>query len=57
MSTPIDTVNELPDAINRADLRQRSRSNEPNAVLVAQPGQLARGSTELHSELGRFIGL
>jgi uncharacterized protein (TIGR02246 family) len=57
MSTPIDTVNELSDAINRGDLEAALALYEPNAVLVAQPGQLARGSTELRAALGRFIGL
>jgi len=57
MSTPIDTVNQLSDAINRGDLEAALALYEPNAVLVAQPGQLARGSTELRAALGRFIGL
>jgi uncharacterized protein (TIGR02246 family) len=57
MSTPIDTVNELSDAINRGDLEAALAPYEPNAVLVAQPGQLARGSTELRAALGRFIRL
>ena len=57
MSPPIDTVNELSDAINRGDLEAALALYEPNAVLVAQPGQLARGSTELRAALGRFIGL
>jgi uncharacterized protein (TIGR02246 family) len=57
MSSPIDTVNELSDAINRGDLEAALALYEPNAVLVAQPGQLARGSTELRAALGRFIGL
>jgi uncharacterized protein (TIGR02246 family) len=57
MSTPIDTVNELSDAINRGDLEAALALYEPKAVLVAQPGQLARGSTELRAALGRFIGL
>jgi uncharacterized protein (TIGR02246 family) len=57
MATPIDTVNELSDAINRGDLEAALALYEPNAVLVAQPGQLARGSMELRAALGRFIGL
>jgi ketosteroid isomerase-like protein len=57
MSTPIDTVNELSDAINRGDLEAALVLYEPNAVLVAQPGQLARDSTELRAALGRLIGL
>ena len=57
MSTPIDTVNQLSDAINRGDLEAALALYEPNGVLVAEPGQLARGSTELRAALGRFIGL
>jgi len=57
MSNPIDTVNQLSDAINRGDLEAALALYEPDAVLVAQPGQLARGSTELRAALGGFIGL
>src|SRR5262245_44788334 len=57
MSTPIDTVNELVDAINRGDLEAALALYEPNAVLVAQPGHLARGRTALRTALGRFIAL
>jgi uncharacterized protein (TIGR02246 family) len=57
MSTPIDTVNRLADAINRGDLEAALALYEPNAVLVAQPGTLARGSMELRTALGRFIQL
>jgi len=57
MSTPIDTVNQLADAINRGDLEAALALYEPNAVLVAQPGMLARGSMELRTALGRFIQL
>ena len=57
MSTPIDTVNQLVDALNRRDLEAALVLYQANAVLVAQPGQPARGSTELRSALGRFIAL
>jgi uncharacterized protein (TIGR02246 family) len=57
MSNPIDTVNQLSDAINRGDLEAALALYEPDAVLVAQPGQLARGSTQLRAALGGFIGL
>src|SRR4030095_9064890 len=45
MSTPIDTVNELSDAISRGDLEAALALYEPNAAMVAQAGQLARGAT------------
>ena len=57
MSTPIDTVNLLADALNRGDLEAALELYEPNAVLVAQPGQLARGSAQVRTALGGFIGL
>ena len=57
MSTPIDTVNQLAGALNRGDLEAALALYEPNAVLVAQPGQLARGSVELRTALAGFIGL
>ena len=57
MSTPIDTVNQLADAINQGDLEAALALYEPNAVLVAQPGTLARGSMELRTPLGQFIQL
>ena len=57
MSTPIDAVSQLAQAINRGDIEAALALYEPNAVLVAQPGYLARGSTELRLALGRFIEL
>src|SRR5262245_65762647 len=57
MSTPIDTVNELVDAINRGDVEAALALYEPGAVLVAQPGQLARGRAELRTALAGFIAL
>src|SRR5688572_26395333 len=49
MTGPIDTVNQLVDAINRGDLERAVAAYEPEAVLVAQPGQLARGTSALRS--------
>ena len=57
MFTPIDTVNQLTDALNRGDLEAALALYEPDAVLIARPGQIARGSTELRAALGRFIEL
>ena len=57
MSTPIDAVNNLADALNRGDIDAALALYEPTAVLVARPGQYARGSTELRTALGRFIEL
>ena len=57
MLTPIDTVNELSSAINRGDVETALKLYEPDAVLMAQPGQLARGSTELRAALEQFTAL
>jgi uncharacterized protein (TIGR02246 family) len=57
MAGPIDTVNQLVDAINRGDLERAVAAYEPEAVLVAQPGQLARGTSALRSALAGFIAL
>ncbi len=57
MAGPIDTVNRLVDAINRGDLERATKLYEPGAVLVVQPGKLARGSTQLREALAGFIAL
>lgn len=57
MAKPADTVEQLAEAINRGDLGAAVALYEPKAVLVAQPGQLARGSGEIRAALAGFIGL
>lgn len=57
MTGPADTVNQLVDAINRGDLERAVLTYEPGGVLVAQPGQLARGSVQLREALAGFIAL
>lgn len=57
MSRPIDTVNQLVDAINRGDLDRAVAAYEPTAVMVAQPGKLAHGVRELREALTAFIAL
>jgi uncharacterized protein (TIGR02246 family) len=57
VSTPIDTVNQLASAINRGDVEAALVLYEPDAALMAQPGRLARGSTELRAALKQFIAL
>jgi uncharacterized protein (TIGR02246 family) len=57
MAGPIDTVNQLVDAINHGDLERAVVAYEPEAVLLVQPGQLARGSSELRKALAGFIAL
>jgi uncharacterized protein (TIGR02246 family) len=57
VSTPIETVNQFTDAMNRGDLESALALYEPDAVLVAQPGKQARGTDELRAALGAFIAL
>ena len=58
MARPADTVKQLAEAINRGDLEAAVGLYEPAAaVLVVQPGQLARGSEEIRAALAGFIGL
>ena len=57
MPTPITTVEQLVQAINRADLEGAVALYEKDAVLVAQPGQTARGSAELKKALAGFIAM
>jgi uncharacterized protein (TIGR02246 family) len=57
MSRPIDTVNQLVDAINNGDLDRAVEAYEAEAVMVPQPGRLACGSVQLRKALARFIAL
>jgi ketosteroid isomerase-like protein len=57
MPGPIDTVNELVEAINHADLERAVAAYESGAVLVVRPDQLVRGSAQLHEALAGFIAL
>lgn len=56
-STPLDTVNDLTAAINRGDLDSAVNLYEPDAVLVAQPGQIARGRAAIREALAAFVSL
>jgi uncharacterized protein (TIGR02246 family) len=57
MPTPIDTVNELSGALNQGDVDAALALYEPDAVLIAQPGRVARGSTALRAALEQFTAL
>ena len=57
MSKPIDTVNQLVQAINRRDAESALGLYEPDAVLVIQPGQVARGAVQLREALAGFAAL
>src|SRR5512134_355570 len=57
MPSPIDIVNELSSALSRGDVEAALMLYEPDAVLIAQPGRPARGSTELRAALEQFAAL
>jgi uncharacterized protein (TIGR02246 family) len=57
MQAPATTVDQLVEAINRADLEGAVALYEKDAVLIAQPGQVARGSAELKNALAGFIAM
>lgn len=57
MRNPIETVDELVRAINRADLERAVAAYESGAVLVVRPGQLARGPAQIREALAGFIAL
>lgn len=54
---PARTVARLAEAINRGDLDAALALYEKDAVMVAQPGQLARGTVELRNALAGFMAL
>ena len=57
MKTPLDTVNELVRAINAGDLTAAVALYEADAVLVVQPGHLARGRAQLREALAGFVAM
>ena len=57
MRTPLETVNQLVQAINTADLAAAVQLYEPDGLLVVQPGQVSRGRAQIQEALGRFVAL
>ncbi len=57
IATPEATVARLTDAVNRGDLDAAATLYEPEAVLVGQPGNAARGHARIREELRGFIEL
>lgn len=55
MKTPLDTINRLMDAINRGDADAVLSLYEPDAAIVVQPGQVARGTAAVRSAIEGFI--
>src|SRR5437773_10918226 len=56
-NSPKDAVGQLVNALNSGNLDAAVSLYEPNAVLVAQPGIVARGTTALRGALSAFIAL
>ena len=54
---PIDTVNQLMEAMNQGDLNAALAQYESDATLVEEPGKLARGTQEIREALKGFISL
>jgi uncharacterized protein (TIGR02246 family) len=57
MTSPAETVNNLMVAINKGDLEAAMRLYEPDAVIVAQPGNIARGKDAVRGAIAGFIAL
>lgn len=57
MKTPVETVNRLMEAINRGDINAAMSLYEPQAVIVAQPGQIARGTAAVRAAIEGFVAL
>jgi len=55
--TPLETVERLTTAINQRDLEKALSLYEPTAVLVAEPGRIARGTSELKEAMKGFLSL
>ena len=54
---PVDAVAGLVRAVNRGDLDSAVALYEPDAVLLARPGEPARGREHIAAALQRFIAL
>ena len=57
MPGAIDTINELMEAINDADLERAVATYEDNAVLVVVPGRMVHGTAQIREALAGFIAL
>jgi uncharacterized protein (TIGR02246 family) len=55
--TPEETVHALFSAFNNGDVDAAVALYEPNATLVAQPGQVATGTTALREAQNDFLAM
>ena len=56
-SSPLDTVTQFVNAMNRGDLETALSMYEPGASLVVQPGVVATGTQALREALAGFAAL
>ena len=57
MKSPAETVSNLMAAINKGDMDAAMGLYELDAVIVAQPGNIARGRDTVRTALAGFIAL
>lgn len=55
--SPVETVNQLIEAINRGNLEEALALYEPQASMVVEPGKNANGPAALRQALEGFIRL
>ena len=55
--TPEDTVRNLIKAINNDDAATAAAQYEPEAILVVEPGKIARGSEQIREAMIGFTAL
>jgi uncharacterized protein (TIGR02246 family) len=54
---PLDTVKKLTEAMNKGDVETALSFYEDQAVLIAQPGNIARGRDAIRTVLEGFVSL
>lgn len=55
--TPVETVNQLVEAFHAGDVTAAVALYEPDAILVIEPGKVARGSEELRHAIENIVAL
>ena len=55
--SPLETVDQLLEAINRGDLDAAVALYDPLATMVVEPGKVAKGKDEIRTALEGFISL
>lgn len=55
--SPLETLKQLFDAMNRGNIEAAIALYEPDAILMAEPGKLVRGKAAVRVALAGFIAL